>query len=95
MRVVFNIHSNRAAGAAGWRAKAIQVNDKAVALLDEALKATALADGSSMYDYIIEEDRLGNDWMLVVNGITISGASSLKTNIKDNVQIHLLDNRHR
>jgi hypothetical protein len=94
MRVIFNIHSSRAARAAGWRARAIQVNDKGEARLDEALKATAMADGSSIYDYIIEEDRLSNDWILIVNGITIPNASSLKTDIKDNVQIHLLDNPH-
>ena len=78
--------------AAGWRARAIHVNDKGEASLDEVLKAAALADGSSIYDYIIEEDRLGNEWILVVNGIKVSDASSLKTNIKDNVQIHLMDN---
>lgn len=92
MRIIFNIHSNLAAEAAGWRARAIQVNDKGEARLNEALRATLLADGSSIYDYIIEESRLGNEWMLIVNGITISDASSLKTKIKDNVQIHLLHN---
>jgi hypothetical protein len=80
--------SNRAAG---WRARAIHVNDKAEAFLDEALKAVALADGRSIYDYIIEKDHLGDDWILVVNGITISDASSLKTKIKDDVQIRMMD----
>jgi len=94
MRVIFNIHSNRAARAAGWRARAIQVNDKAEASLADALKAVTLADGSSIYDCIIEEDCLGNDWILVANGITVSDASFLKTYIKDNVQIHLMDNSH-
>jgi len=92
MRVIFNIHSDRAASAAGWRARAIQINGEA--RLDEALKATELADGSSIYDYIVEEDRLGNDWILTVNGITVSAISFLKTEIKDNVQIHLMDNPH-
>jgi hypothetical protein len=92
MRIIFNIHSNRAARAAGWRARAVHVNDKGDALLDEALRAVMLADGSSVYDYIFEEDRLGNDWVLVVNGITILDVSFLKTNVKDNVQMHLMDN---
>ena len=94
MRVIFNIHSSRVAGAAGWRARAVQVNDKSEARVDEALKAAILMDSTSIYDYIIEEDQLSDDWMLVVNGITISDASSLKTKIKDNVQIHLLNNPH-
>lgn len=92
MRIIFNIHSNRAAEAAGWRARAIQVNDKCEARLDEALKATTFVDGSSIYDYIIEKDRIGNDWILVVNGIKVSDISSIKTNLKDNVQMHLMDN---
>lgn len=84
--------SNQAAKAAGWRARAIQVNDKGEARLDEVLKAVTLADGSSVYDYIIEADRVGNDWILIVNGIIISDESVLKTNVKDNVQIHLRSN---
>ncbi len=92
MRVIFNIHSNRAAGAAGWRARAIMVNDKADASLAEALKAVTLADGSRIYDYIIEEDCLGYNWILVADGIPVSDAHSLKRNIKDNVQMHLMDN---
>jgi hypothetical protein len=92
MRIIFNIHSNRAAKAAGWRARAIQVNDKAEALLDDVLKAVALTDGNSMYDYITEKDHLSSEWVLVVNGTTIPELSSLKTNVKDNIQIHLMDN---
>jgi hypothetical protein len=95
MRIIFNIHSNRAAKAAGWRARAIHVNDKGEARLDEALKAVTLADGSRIYDHIVEEDRVGNDWILVVNGITVSAEFSLKTNIRDNVQMHLRNNPHR
>jgi hypothetical protein len=94
MRIIFNILSNQAAKAAGWRSRAIQVNDKGEACLDEALKAVILADDSNIYDYIVEEDRVGNDWILVVNGITISAESILKTNVKDNVQIHLRNNPH-
>jgi dihydrofolate reductase len=94
MRIIFNIHSNRVAKAAGWRAKAIQVNDKGEALLDEALKATLLADGSSIYDHIIEKGHMNDEWILIVNGITVSDESSLKRNIKDNVQMHLLSNPH-
>jgi hypothetical protein len=95
MRIIFNIHSNRAAKAAGWRARAIQVNDKGEARLDEALKAATLADGSSIYDHIVEEGHVSNEWILVVNGITVSAESSLKTNVKDNIQMHLRNNPHR
>jgi len=34
MRVIFNIPSNRAAGAAGWRAREVNVNRKHNATLD-------------------------------------------------------------
>ncbi|MDB9823219.1 hypothetical protein OAC89_05925, partial [Deltaproteobacteria bacterium] len=84
MRIIFNIHSNKAAKAAGWRAMAVHVNDKNTADLEEALKAVTLADGSSMYDYIIEEDELSNEWSLFVNGISVSGSSCLRTEVKDN-----------
>jgi hypothetical protein len=91
MRVIFNIPSNRAAGAAGWRAREVNVNRKHNATLDEVLKAVTLADGS-MNNYIIEKDLLKNDWLLYVNGISIHGPSCLKTSLKDNTQIHLMDN---
>lgn len=94
MRVIFNIHSSRIAGFSGWRARAINVNDKSEARLDEALRATLLEDGSNIYNHIIEEGRIGDEWILIVNGITVTDKSSLKMNIKDNVQIHLLSNPH-
>ena len=94
MRVIFNIHSNRAAKAAGWRARAVQVNDKNTADLEEVLKAVSLVDGSSMYQYIVKEDELSNDWSLFVNGISVSGSSCLRKEIRDNVQIHLMYNPH-
>ncbi len=92
MRIIVNIHSDLAAQIAGWRAKAVQVNDKREAELEEALKAVALADGGNLYDYITNEDRLSCDWLLFVNGIRIPVNSALKRTIKDNVQIHLIDN---
>jgi hypothetical protein len=92
MRVIVNIHSGKAAGAAGWRAKAIRVNDKSDATLAEALMAATLKDGSSLYDYIIEDGRLSHDLVMIVNGITLTGESSLRTVVRDNIQIHLMDN---
>jgi len=94
MRVIFNIHSNKAAKAAGWRAREVHVNDKNTADLAEVLKAVRLADGSSMYQYIVEEDHISNEWSLYVNGINVSGSSCPGTEVKDNVQIHLIYNPH-
>jgi len=81
-----------AARAAGWRAKEIHIKDKREATLGDILKATPLADNGNMYNYIIKNGRIRNDWVLYVNGISIYGPSCLKTNIKDNTQIHLMDN---
>jgi hypothetical protein len=92
MRIILNIHSNRAAKAAGWRAREVHLNDKREATLYEVLKAVALADGLSLYDYIIEKGILNNGWLMYVNGVSVSGPSCLKTGIKDNTQLHLLDN---
>lgn len=92
MRVIFNIHSNRAAGDAGWRAREVHIGDKSETTLAEVLKTTTLADGSSIYYYLIEKDLLKNDWLLYVNGMRISRHSSLKIILKDNTQIHLMDN---
>ncbi len=92
MRIIVNIHSDRAAQIAGWRAKAVQVNEKREADLEEALKAVALGDESNLYDYISDKDRLSCDWLLFVNGIRIHVNSALKGTVKDNVQIHLIDN---
>ena len=89
MRVIFNIHSNEAARVAGWRAKEVKVNDKRKAHLEQVLKAVSLADGDSMYDFIIEKGRLSDKWLLHVNGINVSKSTNLKTEVRDNVQIHL------
>ena len=91
MRVIANIHSSRAAGAAGWRARAVKINSESEASIEEVLKAVALKNGTSMYDLIIEKDHLKNDWILFVNGIRMQDSFSLKTNLKDNIQIHLMD----
>jgi hypothetical protein len=94
MRVIVNIQSIQAASAFGWRAREIHVNGKSEADLDEALKATKLANGTTMHDYLIEGDHLLNEWILYVNGIKITGTFDPKTIIKDNTQIHLLANPH-
>ncbi|MBN1626101.1 MAG: hypothetical protein JW944_06205 [Deltaproteobacteria bacterium] len=94
MRVIFNIHSDTAAKAAGWRAMEIHIKDKREATLNQILKATPLAGNKTMYNYIIKDDLIMNDWLLYVNGITISGPSCLKIILKDNTQIHLMDTPH-
>ena len=90
MRIIFNIHSKRAARAAGWRARAVNVNDKSKCDVKQVLKSVRLADGSTMYDYIIEGNSLRAEWALFVNGIGVSNSSDLKKEVMDNVQIHLM-----
>jgi hypothetical protein len=92
MRVIFNIHSIPAAKVAGWRAREIHIKDKREATLDDILKTTPLAGNGTMYNYIIENELIRNDWILYVNGISISGHSGLRTDVRDNTQIHLTDN---
>jgi hypothetical protein len=94
MRVIVNIQSIQAARAFGWRAREIHVNSKNETELDEALKAATLEDGSTMHDYIIEGDRLRNEWVLYLNGMKMTGILNLKTIIKDSSQIHLLAEPH-
>jgi len=94
VRAIFNIHSDTAAKAAGWRAMEVHKKDKSEATLAEILKATPLAGNKTMYNYIIKDDLIMNDWLLYVNGTAISGPSCLKTILKDNTQIHLMDNPH-
>ena len=89
MRVIINILSEPVAILAGWRAKAVQVNDKTEATLIDALKATRLKDGSSMYDLIADEDKLKTSWRLYVDGHYLPASSSIKKTVKDNVQIHV------
>jgi hypothetical protein len=91
MRVIVNLPSNRAAKAAGWRAQAVQLNGKNEADLEEVLKAVSLEDGSSMYDLIIKDGNIMEDIILFVNGTLMPGPLGLKTNVKDNVQIHIMD----
>jgi hypothetical protein len=94
MRVIVNIQSLRAAKAFGWRAREIHVNDNSEAALEEVLKTAILKDGSTMQDYIVEGDRLSDDWILYVNGIKMTGTFDPKTRIKDSTQIHLMAAPH-
>jgi len=91
MRAIVNITSTRAGEAAGWRARQVKVNDKNEATLAEVLKATTLKDGSSMFDLIADKDNLKSDWALYVDGFLLPGSSSIKSTIKDSVQIHVWD----
>jgi hypothetical protein len=93
MRVIFNIHENNAAKAAGWRALAVHVNDKNEARLDEILKAVALKNGGAMYDYLIKDGQLNDVWELYVNGVKMTGTLNQKLKIRDNTQIHLMANQ--
>ncbi len=91
MRVIFNIHSHKAAVIAGWRAKAIQINNESKEDLSQVLKSVCLSDGTSMYKYIVDKDHLGKNWILFVNGRPVCHNASLKMEVRDNVQIHLMD----
>jgi len=91
MRVIVNIHSGKAAAVAGWRARAVRVNDKGDATLEEALMAATLGNGGKLYDYVLKDGVISPDFILIANGITIT-ETSLGTAVRDNVQIHIMDN---
>ena len=93
MRVIINNLSEQATILAGWRAKAIQVNDKTEATLIDALKATRLKDGSSMYDLIADENELKVGWGLYLDGYYFPASSSIKRIIKDSTQIYIRDSK--
>ncbi len=91
MRAIVNITSGRAAKAAGWLARDVRVNNESVAPIKDVLKATPLADGSSMFDLIASNDNLKDDWALYVDGALMEGGSDITVPIKDSVQIHVWD----
>ncbi len=91
MRAIVNISSARAAKLSGWRARAIQITGKKEANLMEILKGASLADGTSLYDVIAENDQLKSDFALYVNGTLLPGSSNIDIIIQDNIQIHVQD----
>jgi len=91
MRVIINNSSDRSFKAAGWRSKAITVNDKAEATLIETLKTIPLDNGGSLYDLIASGTKLKRGWKLYVNGVSLPAGSSLVQIIKDSIQIHIQD----
>jgi hypothetical protein len=90
VRIIVNIHSKLGAEISGWRAKAVEIKSKNESHLSEVLKSIILNDELSMYDLIIENDRFKDDWVLYVNGICMPNPPDMKTEVKDNVQIHLM-----
>ena len=92
MRVIVNIHSDSTAKISGWRVKAIPINEKSEVVLEEVLKAVILKDKLSMYDLVVEENMISDKFKLFVNGIRMPDKYGLMTKVKDNVQIHLIDN---
>jgi hypothetical protein len=91
MRVIINLHSHHIAKFAGWRARAIQINTNNESTLDETLKAVVFENKRTMFDIIIEKQRLKNEFVLFLNGSRVPDNPDFKIKIKDNVQIHLLD----
>ena len=92
MRVIFNIPSAAVAKAVGWRAKAVEIGEKNEAALEEVLKAVKLPDNSDLHDLLVEEGHVKNRWVLYVNGARLTASSNLAITLKDNVQIHIMDN---
>ena len=91
MRVIINLVSGRAIKSSSWRASAIQIQGKNEASLSEVLQAAILRDSRSLFDLIVEKDRLKSDWSLYVDGSMLPGGSSIERAVKDNVQIHVMD----
>ena len=91
MRVIINIHSNRAFKITGWRARAVKINDNKEACLEEILKAIIFEDRKSLFDLLIDKGFLIDDYILFANGVRMSKNINLKAKIKDNVQIHVIE----
>jgi hypothetical protein len=91
MRVIVNLHSHHIAKIAGWRARAIQVNTKNNSNLEETLKSVVINYKNTMFDIIIEKNRLKDEFILFLNGSRVQDNPDFKELIRDNVQIHLLD----
>jgi len=92
MRIIVNIPSERMFCATKWRARAIEVNEKSEAVLKEVLQAVFLSDGVSLYNLLVTENQIMNDWILYVNGVRLPGNSGTEIRVKDNSQIHIMDN---
>jgi len=95
MRVIVNIASDTAAEAAGWRARAVQILNKSEAPLYEVLNKIKLKSGATMSDLITGGENLKKGWILYINGNRHNGGSGLSNIIKDNVQIHIINERDK
>ncbi|MBN2041566.1 MAG: hypothetical protein JW864_16130 [Spirochaetes bacterium] len=90
MRVIVNIHSPEIAEQAGWRAKAVQINDTNQSNLKEVLNTVIFENASTMHEFIIENNNIKSNFVLYVNGIKMPENPDFDLTIRDNVQIHLM-----
>lgn len=90
MRVIFNLVSNRLALAAGWRAKALVLEKRDEATVEDGLRAARL-DVGTLYDLVAAGGLLKEGLKIYVNGAPYRAGSSLDIPLKDNSQIYIVD----
>jgi len=91
LRAIINIHPETVIAASGWKARAVEIEGKTEATIEEILKAASLEDGRSLYDIIAEGENLKSYFALYINGLRLPASSNILQTIKDSSQIHVVD----
>lgn len=91
MRVIVNIHTQSLIRIAGWRAKAIQINNSNESNIKEILDTIVIGSGTALSDILMENNKMKDNFVLFVNGVQMPDTPDFNTAIKDNVQIHVIE----
>ena len=89
MRVIVNIHSPSLIKIAGWRAKAVQINNSNESNIKEVLDTIVIGNGTALSEILIENNKIKSNFILFVNGVQMPDTPDFNATIKDNVQIHV------
>ncbi len=91
MRVIVNAVSDRVAGATGWRAREIRV-DETAATLEGVFRSSELKDGTNtLYDLLTDDGIFRDDFSLFISGEFLRGKVDLKRPVRDSEQLHVWD----
>lgn len=90
MRVIVNIHTQNLIKIAGWRAKAVQINNRNESNIKEVLDTVVIGNGTALSEILIEHHKIKRNFILFVNGVQVPDTPDFNTTVKDNVQIHVI-----
>lgn len=90
MRVIVNIHTRNLIKIAGWRAKAVQINNGSESNIKEVLDTVVMGNGTALSEILIENNKIKSNFILFVNGVQMPDTPDFNTTVKDNVQIHVM-----